>query len=345
MPDADYDESHHARRVAEHLGTRHTELSASPQETLFDDLRHLIALTGEPTADSSVLPTYWLCKAARQQVTVALCGDGGDELFGGYDRYRAMRLLAHHQWWLRLLPRALLTSANPRSRRHRLARLIDAARQHGESLQYRRMIHLFTDEQIRELAEPFGPEPPHAPAAWSPPGTGVPVMLDGWPDEPDPVRAAMQWDLRHYLPFDLLRKMDRASMAVALEVRCPLLDTHVVEFALQLPTNVLMPGGRPKGLLRQLAAELLPPEIAARPKRGFAVPIGQWFRGPLRTQLSEHLLEGPLASLGVNRYAAERMLDEHSRQSADHTHRLFALLMLSLFAAWVKDPKCPVESR
>lgn len=338
MPDIAYDEAAYARCVAEHLGTQHTELTASPQETLFDDMRRLISVTGEPTADSSILPTYWLCKAARQQVTVALCGDGGDELFGGYDRYRAMRLLARHQWWLRLLPRALMQNASPRSRRQRLGRLVDAARQQGESLQYRSIIHLFTDEQIRELAKPFGPQPSRIDAPWSPPGAGVPIMLDDWPDEPDPAHAAMRWDLLHYLPFDLLRKMDRASMAVALEVRCPILDTQVLDLAGHLPTSVLMPGGRPKGLLRQVAAQLLPANIVERPKRGFAVPIGQWFRGPLKSQLMQHILEGGLSSLGVNRYAAERMLEEHNRRAADHTHRLFALLMLSLWAAWVKNP-------
>ena len=338
MPDIDYDEAAYARRVAEHLGTQHTELTASPSESLFDDMRRLIAVAGEPTADSSILPTYWLCKAARREVTVALCGDGGDELFGGYDRYRAMRLLARHQWWLRLLPRMLLDSASPRSRRHRLARLVDAARQQGESLQYRSIIHLFSEAQIRELAEPFGPTPSQNPAAWSPAAGGVPIMLDDWPNEPDPAHAAMRWDLLHYLPFDLLRKMDRASMAVALEVRCPILDTQVLDLAGHLPTSVLMPGGRPKGLLRQVAAELLPAEIVERPKRGFAVPIGQWFRGPLKSQLMQHILEGELSSLGVNRYAAERMLEEHNRRAADHTHRLFALLMLSLWTAWIKNP-------
>jgi len=338
MPDIEYDESRYARRVAEHLGTRHRQLVAEPREHLFDDLRGLIAAMGEPTADSSILPTHWLCRTARDEVTVALCGDGGDELFGGYDRYRAMWLIARHRAWLRMLPLSLLRSTNPRSSRRRLARLVEAARQRTPSQQYRSMVRLFSDDQIRDLAEPAGLPPGGQPAEWAAGDTGVPLVLDDWPMEDDAAHAAMRWDLTHYLPFDLLRKMDRASMAVALEVRCPMLDTQVMDLAGHLPTSVLMPGGRPKGLLRQVAAELgLPSEIVERPKRGFALPIGKWFRGELREALAQQIVEGDLGSLGINRYAAEQMLDEHNRGAADHTHRLFALLMLSLWAEWMKE--------
>jgi len=322
MPDLDYDESAHASLVASHLGTRHRELKAQPHENVIDDLKHLIALMGEPTADSSLLPTFWLCRTARQEVTVALCGDGGDELFGGYDRYRAMRIMEQHRWWLKALPLTLLHSSNPRSRRHRFARLVTAAKQKSESLRYRSVVQLFSDAQIHALV----------------PGVDVDPMLQlpDWPMEPDAAHAAMRWDLQHYLPFDLLRKMDRASMAVALEVRCPLLDTQVLDLAGHLPTSVLMPGGRPKGLLRQVAADLLPPSIVDRPKRGFALPVGRWFKGPLRDALAAHLQAGELVSLGVSREVAMTLFDEHQAGKMDHTHRLFALLMLSLWAQWLR---------
>src|SRR5690606_9608636 len=113
-----------------------------------------------------------------------------------------------------------------------------------------------------------------------------------WPATGDePARQAMRWDLAHYLPFELLRKLDRASMASALEVRCPMLDAQVCELAARLPTDVLMPAGRPKGLLRELAGRLVPPAIARRPKRGFAIPIGRWFNQSLREPLAGHLFD------------------------------------------------------
>ena len=149
-----------------------------------------------------------------------LSGDGGDELFGGYDRYRAMRLLGHHRWWLSRFPTRPLTAARPRSVRTRLRRLVDAAAEHEPVGQYRSMISLFSRQQIAELGiRDAGSD-----------------RLAGWQeDEADTVLAAMRWDLEHYLPFDLLRKVDRAAMAVGLEVRCPLLDQRVCDLACGLP--------------------------------------------------------------------------------------------------------------
>lgn len=323
MPDADYDESSHAQSVAKHIGSRHTVLAAQPGEVM-DDLARLMSQIGEPTADSSLLPTHWLCRAVRHHAKVALSGDGGDELFGGYDRYRAIRLLSR---WRRLFaawPIGGAQDLNPRSGRTRLRRLVEAARAGPHpAQQYHRMIHLFTEAQIRELGIKMpGDESPAAPA---------------WPTSADAVHAAMRWDLAHYLPYELLRKVDRASMAVALEVRCPLLDRQVVELASHLPTSVLMPGGRPKGLLRALAIDYLPLPIVNRPKRGFAVPVGGWFRTTLRDSLADHLFDGSLDALGLNRAPVRQYFDEHTRGQADYTHRLFALLQLSLWTKWMKS--------
>lgn len=329
MPDIDYDESPHAHAVARQLGTHHTELVAEPHTKVIDDMASLVAVMGEPLADSSILPTYWLSRTTRGYVKVALSGDGGDELFGGYDRYRAMRLLPRHAWWLARLPRALLRASDQRGRRFRLHRLVDAARAGEQSQQYRRLIHLFDEGQLHAL-DVNGRQRTTGGAT----GGGLP----DWPDEPDAAHAAMRWDLVHYLPFDLLRKMDRASMAVGLEVRCPLLDTQLCDLAGHLPTSVLMPGGRAKGLLRQVGADLgLPRDIIRRRKRGFALPIGRWFRGPLRDRLHENIMEGRLTELGVNRYAVEQLLEEHHHRRADHTHRLFGLLMLTLWQDWLHD--------
>ncbi len=322
MTDQRYDEAPWAQRVASHIGAEHHQLTA--EMDIQADLRRLVATVGEPFADSSILPTYWLSRATREHVVVALSGDGGDELFGGYDRYRAMRMIQRHRWWLRHLPMPGVGQAEQKSLLTRIGRLVEAARPADQARQYLRMIRLFSPTQLGEL------------------GFREVATIDqppGWEQEIDPAEASRRWDLFDYLPFDLLRKVDRASMAVALEVRCPMLDTQVCDFAFHLPLRVLAPWGQPKRLLKQAAADLLPPEVLARPKMGFAVPIGLWFRTTHRSMLREHLLEGRLVELGCRRERLERMIGEHETARADHTHRLFALLSLSMWLDWCQDPQ------
>ena len=323
MPDARYDEAAFARRVADHIGAEHHELRA--EADIAADLERLIATMGEPFADSSLLPTYWLSRATREHVKVALSGDGGDELFGGYDRYRAMRLLARHRWWIGRLPAGVLPGADGKSVGSKLSRLVRAARPATPGTRYAEMVRLFSPRQIGRLGIHAGPvfdEP------------------SGWHEERDEAEAARRWDLAHYLPFDLLRKVDRASMTVALEVRCPLLDTQVCDLAGHLPLRVLMPGGRAKGLLREVASEWLPRDIVRRKKMGFAVPIGEWFRGELHGMLRRRLLEDDaLKSLGCAPAAVAEMIDEHQQRRCDHTHRLFALLTLAVWRRWLDDPQ------
>ena len=332
MPETLYDESPHAARVAEHLGTDHTVLQTELGDAM-DDLQRLMAVAGEPTADSSLLPTHWLCKTARPFCKAALSGDGGDELFGGYDRYRAMRLLGRHRAWLSLLPPGWFTG-HPKSKRARFGRLIEAARAGKQpDFQYRSMIHLFTDPQIQRLA----------PGLMDYSLTGsINVALPNWPPWDDLAHAAMRWDFAHYLPYELLRKVDRAGMAVGLEVRCPMLDTQVCDLAGHLPTEVLMPKGRPKGLLRQVAARYLPASIVARPKMGFAVPMGSWLRDLLREPLRESLFDGSLERLGLEVGEMRRLFDEHQSGRADHVHRLFGLMQLSLWCRWRDQRPLPV---
>lgn len=334
MPDAQYDETPYARTVADHIGAEHTVLRCEVGDTVAD-LQRMMAVAGEPTADSSLLPTHWLCKTARPFCKAALSGDGGDELFGGYNRYRGMRLLGRHQSWLRTLPAGAFRG-HPKSRRALLGRLIAAA-QAGRTpdQQYQSMIHLFNDGQINELAPGLSDLAPGGPIA---------MALPNWPPWGDLAHAAMRWDFEHYLPFELLRKVDRAAMAVSLEVRCPMLDTQVCDLAGHLPTAVLMPKGRPKALLRQVAARYLPDSITARPKRGFAIPVGDWLRDRLRDDLHDRLFDGRLESLGLNPTPIRRWFDEHCAQTADHTHRLFGLLQLSLWAEWRDTLPVPVPA-
>lgn len=336
MSSIDYDESDVAAQVARQIDTEHTILEAAPTNVI-EDLNTMIAVAGEPTADSSLLPTYWLCQATRKHVGVVLSGEGGDELFGGYDRYRALRLLAAHQWWLQWIPLALFSHTNPRSRRTRVRRLLEAARSTSDpAKQYQCLVHLFTADQIRVL--------------WPDGGQNgfrhlipvTPASVPDWDEQAVPVEASMRWDRQFYLPHALLRKVDRASMAVGLEVRCPMLDRHLCEWAAARSASVLIPGRQSKHLLRTVAAELgLPSAIVNRPKQGFAVPIGDWFRSTMKDSLAEHLFSGELERLGLALDPIRIFYDQHVHSVADHSHRLFSLLQLVLWSRWIKDPQLP----
>lgn len=317
MPDARYDESPIARRVAAHIGADHHELDAAGD--VERDLRFLVENTGEPLGDSSLLPTYWLSRAAKREVTVALSGDGGDELFGGYDRYRAMRLIRRHRAWMRFMP-ALTADGETKSTASRVGRLVRAARGKTPADQYLDIIRIFGPRHLARLGL-----------------TQTDAALR-FPRAVDPAEAARVWDFTHYLPFDLLRKVDRASMAVALEVRCPLLDTAVMDLALSTPMRALMSGGGTKTLLRRVASRWLPADVVNRPKMGFAIPIGPWFAGPMREMLERWLLDEPaLADMGMSAEALEALIAEHATGDLDHTQRLFTLLSLSMWLRWVNS--------
>ncbi|BAM04385.1 asparagine synthase (glutamine-hydrolyzing) [Phycisphaera mikurensis] len=338
MPAAAYDETSHAETVAAHLGVEHTTLPCRPGDAI-EDLHLLMRQSGEPTADSSLLPQYWLAREARAHIKVAISGDGGDELFGGYDRYRAMRVLHRNAAWIGRIPASLFPGGEQKSRLARLQRLATAGREPAaEGRRYASMIELFGPPSLGLLLPDAGPRGRRhddvddpLPLALSSPG------LPGWPageaeGHDQPVHSAMRWDFQYYLPHEVLRKVDRASMAVALEVRCPLLDRAVSDLAGHVPPHLLMPRNRPKGLLRRLAAEHLPAAIVKRRKQGFAVPIGHWMRGELKDALADHLASPGLAALGIDTAVARTFFDEHQAELADHTHRLFALLQLSIFA-------------
>jgi asparagine synthase (glutamine-hydrolysing) len=327
MPDARYDESGHARRVAEHLGTDHTTLDVAMNPAA--DLAHLVRLLGQPFADSSILPTYWVSRAGREHVKVALSGDGGDELFLGYERYLAADALGRHAGLLRMIPRVLHRGAHPKSRRSKLARLGDMARDY-RTLGIAAMGSIFTQPEIARLQGRPAPSDP------------APV-----PAVQRPIAALRNRDLRGYLPEDLLCKVDTASMAVALEVRCPFLDRDLADAALATPIDDLLAGGRRKGLLRDVARRHLPAEAVDRPKMGFAIPIGEWFRddtGGMRTLLVDTLTAtDAFGPIDLDARAVRGFLDEHLNGKRDHGQRLFALLTLSMWAGGATDgPGTPV---
>lgn len=315
MPDARYDESSFASAVAIHLKTDHITLDAamSPAE----DLVRLVQLIGQPFGDSSLLPAYWVSLAARAHVKVALSGDGGDEFFFGYERYLAVGHLVRWHRWLELLPAVGLLKSHPKSRRHKLGRMIAAASDVHEL----GLAALSTVFSLTEVAALTG-EHPHRFLRCEP-GRDAPKLL------------ALH-DLTTYLPFDLLRKTDVASMAAHLEVRCPFLDRDLSAAAIELSTSQLLPRGERKGLLKAIARKHLPASIVDRPKMGFAIPIGEWFRsdfGGLKTLLMDSLgAAEPFGALQLDRNAVRRYIDEHMNESRDHGQKLFALLTLSLWA-------------
>lgn len=328
MPHPDYDESEQAAATAAAIGIEHTILDCQPNPAT--DLMHLIEQLGLPFGDSSLLPTYWVSRAARDHIKVALSGDGGDELFGGYRRHTINTTLNRWHRVLRFIPDRLLDQRDPKSRSSYLARLAVAARYGG----YNELLSIFPTPDLRHLASIRDEEP----------------LGD---DKFRPIDDPLRHDFLHYLPNDLLRKTDTASMAVGLEVRAPFLARELVEAAMRTPLEVLMPRGERKGLLKQVARKYLPPEIVDHPKQGFAIPIGEWFRtdyGSMRQLLYDHLESTDpfpgLADAGVeiNMGFVRRMLREHDAagersinpwHGRDHSQRLYMLLVLSVWAKWL----------
>ncbi|MFG0305542.1 MAG: asparagine synthase (glutamine-hydrolyzing) [Phycisphaerales bacterium JB040] len=313
MPDPKYDESERAEATARALGASHRTIDAEPMPA--EDLVLLIRTLGLPLGDSSLLPTFWACQAAAREVGVALSGDGGDELFLGYERYRgatwlsSARLLGPFEF---LLPRR-----DPKSRWTKLARLIEASKGRG----YRDLLAIFPVAQLRPL---LGLTPIAKPGLES--------------DTPESYARLREYDLRHHLPGDLLLKVDTASMLAGLEVRTPFLDSGVARTALGLGVSRVRMNNRPKGVLRALVRRHLGPELAGRAKMGFAVPIGRWFRedyGGLGTLLNDHLRSAdpfPGLPLDIQRKRVQRLLDEHELEQREHGQRLYALLVLSIWA-------------
>ena len=333
MPVGQFDESEAAAETAAHLGLDHTIIDCDPNtagSTPADALVRLIEQLGLPFGDSSLLPTYWVCRAAREHITVALSGDGGDELFGGYRRHTINPTLNCYRHLLRLIPNRLLDQRRPGSRSTYLARLAVAARHGG----YTELLSIFLTPDLRRLCPQIDGERPGN-------------------DEFHRIEDPLRHDFMNYLPDDLLRKTDTASMAVALEGRAPFLARDLVDAALRTPLDVLMPIVERKGLLKQVARNYLPDHIINRPKQGFAIPIGEWFRsdfGSLRQLLHDHLLTTDpfpgLADAGVeiNSKFVHRMLREHDAagerslnpwHGRDHSQRLYMLLVLSIWSRWL----------
>jgi len=325
-----FDERRIARQVASRLGADHYELEARPD--LVSLLPRFVRQFDQPLADPAALPTMALAELTSEHVTVALNGDGGDEAFAGYPRYRgaphwrAFRrlpsLLRGRALWDRVAGVAGHASASAESRLRRLAHL------GGESASdhYLRSMSLFNREWLDALVSDGPLSFAHDWDAWRPLRAAFGEARDEGLGEVDSLLAV---DSVTYLPDCLLLKVDMAAMAHGLEVRSPLLDHEVFESAALLPESMKLRSGTGKFLLKRVARSLLPASVVDRPKAGFGVPLGRWLRHELRDVLRDTLLDGRLAARGYFRTATvERLIKEHLHDGADRAAMLWCLLVL-----------------
>lgn len=324
-----YNEAPYARRVAECYGTDHTELVVEPHA--IDILPKLVWHYGNPFADSSALPSYYVAEMTRRYVTVALNGDGGDESFGGYTRYaKFLRWNAFAAVPAPLrraglsLVRKVPTSMHPLPRKARRAGelfLAEPASRYGEMVAY------FANRDKETL---YAPEF----AACVRDIDSVCLLSEAWESAlaDNDTDRLLATDVRTYLPDDLLVKVDIASMAVSLEARSPLLDHELMEFAARLPADFKIRGAQTKYLLKKAAEQLLPHDVIYRPKMGFGVPVAEWFRGELAGYLQDVLLDPTAIGRGLfRRGAVENLIKAHVTGRNDCSFRLWALLMLELW--------------
>lgn len=330
-----YDEREYARMAVKNIEScgwgkvNHHEKVVQPEN--FDTVKNLISHYGEPYADSSMLPTFLLSEFTRENVTVALSGDGADELFAGYERYLAYRWSKNMDCipkFLRCCGAAAMNcllpgAAGERTRCGRLRRFADIMKTDPES-RYLSIINRFKEDTKRimfgDVMNEFDPQPT------------IRLFNDLTLTATDPVERVMETDLQLYLPGDILTKVDIASMACSLEVRNPFLDYRVVEFAASLPLSYKQHGKSRKHILKEAFKDIVPPEISTRSKKGFGVPVGAWFRGPWHAMLREYLGHGVLTSGGIfRRESVLWMIREHAECVRDWSYPLWALLMLELF--------------
>ena len=328
----DFSELHHARRVAEHVGADHHEFIVRPDA--LEVLPILVEHYGEPYADSSAIPTYYVARETRKHVTVALNGDGGDESFAGYERYVAMRMAERYHRMPSLLRDSVIQRAvelmpsteTKRSRVRDAKRFLRAASLPRVD-RYLKWVSAFDLGAKQDLYsdsfrhETRGMYAGDALEPWFAKANGAGI-----------VDAILLTDIMTYLPNDLLVKVDIASMAVSLEARSPFLDHHVIEFAASLPEKLKLRGLTTKYLLKKVLRKLLPSENLDRRKMGFGVPIGHWFRGNLQPFLRETMLSDKALSRGMFKpEAVKQMIELHTRGERDYAAQLWTLLMLELW--------------
>ncbi|TQQ13481.1 asparagine synthase (glutamine-hydrolyzing) [Vibrio cholerae] len=315
-----YNEAEYAKEVARHLGSDHTEMYVSAQDVL-DLVPHLPDIYCEPFADSSQLPTFLVSRMAKQHVTVALSGDGGDELFGGYNPYQ----FAPRVWSkLQQLPLPL---------RHIAYRLLSGLPLPEKFAKLLRVLPAKDKEQFYQILMSHWDNTEQLVIG----GNDYPTLINSaarWPKTDSFEHWMMAMDASQYMTDDILVKVDRAAMANSLETRVPLLDHRVVELAWQLPLHMKIRAGVGKWVLREVLYRHVPREMIERPKKGFSVPLGQWLRGPLRDWAEALLDKQRLEQEGYfNSIVVRRIWSEHLQGKRDHARKLWGILM---FQAWLE---------
>jgi asparagine synthase (glutamine-hydrolysing) len=339
---ADHNELEPAALTARHFSTRHATETVQPK--LEDVLDIIVRSFDEPFADSSAIPTYYVSRMARQHVTVALSGDGGDEAFGGY----VWRYLPHQleEQVRRFVPGSAgrkaaswLGARWPRARAFprplRLGNVLENLGRDPAAAYYADLCFLKPQDARALLGQAPSREPFDSPVYDQVTRPYRECLSDS------AVQRAQYADMKIYMPNDPLVKVDRMSMASSLEIRCPLLDHRIIELAFRIPAATKMPNGRPKALLRSLAERRLPRQVVTMPKRGFTAPTGAWLANEYANQFRDDVLTGGARSrdlLDMQRVA--RLFDEHRRGAADHSFALWAVWMLERWARQ-EEAACP----
>ena len=329
FPVKEYDERAFAREAAQHLGTEHHEYVVEP--SALEMLSKLIWHYDEPFSDSSAIPMMYLSEVTRKIVKVALSGDGSDELFCGYPRYRAVDLAGKADWMPNSLRsvfgwkmwQRIPTSTKQRAFGRRAKRFAAALGQSPER-RYLRWIGIFDEDSRNALYTPAFREKLKGYDSGQ-------LILDAYQACPDRdfITRTNCVDVLTYLPCDILTKVDIASMCYSLEARSPFLDHHVVELAARLPIESKYQNGRGKKVLIETFGDLIPESIQNRPKMGFGVPIDHWFRNELKSLVQETLLSDRCLDRGLfRREALQRMIDDHLNERWDHSYRLWNLICL-----------------
>jgi len=341
--EAKYDEAAHASKVARYLGTKHTEFHLTPAE-MCAVIPELPKIWDEPFAGESQIPTLLLARLARQHVTVALSGDGGDECFGGYaghfmlDRFATLFGLPSS---MRRSASSIFSKLTPQVLEE-IFRIILPSRLRpalngGNVQKFARVLGAADEEERYIQLTTFGSQPVALDPGGAEMAPDIPTLLDG-------VGKIMYRDMASYLTSDILVKLDRATMAVSLEGRCPFLDDRVVQFIWRLPTAAKIRRGQGKLPLRRLLRRYLPESFFERPKQGFNVPIGEWLRGPLREWAQEMLDDGRIHGEGLlHSGRIQACWQQHLGRRSDRSGELWAILMVQAWLDAVRNSKLPQQ--